>query len=37
MQGLSKLTTNNIGIRLSYSHSLFYNVPKWTRELSGLQ
>jgi hypothetical protein len=37
MQGISKLTTNNIGIRLSYSHSLFYNVPKWTRELSGLQ
>ena len=37
MQGISKLTTTNIGIRLSYSHSLFYNVPKWTRELSSLQ
>lgn len=37
MQGVSKITSNSMGLRLTFTHSLFYNVPKWTRELSGLR
>ncbi|MCW3092366.1 MAG: hypothetical protein JWP81_3435 [Ferruginibacter sp.] len=37
MQGVSKMSNSNFGIRLSYTHSLFYNLPKWIKELSGIR
>ncbi|MEO6548447.1 MAG: outer membrane beta-barrel protein [Ferruginibacter sp.] len=37
MQGVSKIINSNFGIRLSYTHSLFYNSSKWIKELSGIR
>ncbi|MEO7768006.1 MAG: hypothetical protein ABIS01_11290 [Ferruginibacter sp.] len=37
LKGVSRMSNSSFGIRFSYSHSLFYNLPKWIKELSGIR